>query len=1381
MSKRSAASDFLAGGGECGAMIRAKDWSQTPLGPVDQWPQSLKTAVRIILTSRQPMFVWWGKQLINLYNDPYRDIVGGKHPVALGQPAAEVWQEIWDQVGPRAKKAMTDNVGTYDEALLLIMERHGYPEETYYTFSYSPIPGESGKAEGIICANTDDTNGIIGERQLTTLKDLAAQTGNARNAAEACQLGARALKSNRHDIPFALLYLENRQQAGMELHGTVGFSKHHAAAPDFIAATDYDGLWPLAKALETGQPVFVEDLKLIWPRLPKGAWSHPPSTAVLLPLGQPKRSGPRGVMIMGLNPYRIYEGGYEQFIKLMTGELSAGIANAEAYAYERKRAEELAELDLAKTNFFSNVSHEFRTPLTLILGPLEELLNQPQHPLPSPQTTKQLEVAYRNGLRLQKLVNNLLDFSRIEAGRVQALYVPTDLTALTADLASNFQSAVERADMELQLDIRQMSEPAYVDREMWEKIVLNLISNAFKYTLKGSINVSLTDTGKDFILKVKDTGIGIKANEIPRLFERFHRIQGAQGRTHEGTGIGLSLVHELVKLHAGEITVDSTYGKGAVFTVTIPHGAAHLPANHVSQEVIPLATMLDEQYVQEALRWLQTSTVDDKKQFTPTPTAKPRIVLADDNTDMRQYVARLLEPFYNVTAVADGAAALQAVQSAVPDMVISDIMMPHVDGFGLLEALRQDPATRSVPVILLSARAGEEARIEGLDAGADDYLVKPFSARELLARVNAHLEMARTRQQAVLETAEERERFRSLLLHAPASVAVLSGPDLRFELANDNYKQLVGANRLIEGKPLMEALPELEPEILAIIRRVAFEGERFVANEFPVSLDWDGSGKTSIKYLNFIYEPTFDSQHAPNGLTVFAYEVTDQVLARQQAEENGLQLQLITDAIPAFVSYVDADKRYRFANRAYEEWFDVKMNIDGGVKAIDVLGRFNYRRAKPFMDRALTGELVSYEPELRNASGGVKYIHTEYIPDMAPDGTVRGFVVVGNDITERKLAEMQLRASEERFRFMAEALPQKIFTVTSDGQLDYFNPQWESYTGESAMQIRLEGIKQFIHPDDLAANVKRWKRSLRTGEPYEIEQRLRRYDGSYRLHLTRALAMRDESGAIVTWIGSNTDIDDMRRSTERRHELEIKTTTLTEQRAQLMALNQAKDEFISLASHQLRTPATGVKQYLAMLLQGYAGDVNDDQKAFLETAYESNERQITIVNDLLRVARIDAGKVKLKLADADVVKIVKSVVNEHASKFSEGQQKVVIRSDYDSLYALIDADRVRMVFDNIIDNAIKYTEPGKKLTIKIAKTKTMVTVAVTDQGVGMDKQDADKIFQKFSRLEDPLAKGVEGSGLGLYWAQKIVDLHKGTIGVRSKPGKGTTFTISLPL
>ena len=267
---------------------------------------------------------------------------------------------------------------------------------------------------------------------------------------------------------------------------------------------------------------------------------------------------------------------------------------------EKRRADMLAALDRAKTDFFSNVSHEFRTPLTLMLGPIDEALAEPGAALQG----ESLETVQRNALRLLKLVNTLLDFSRMEAGRVRASFEPVDLAVLTADLASAFRSAMERGGLRFDVDCPPLAEPVYVDHDMWEKIVLNLISNAFKFTFAGNITVSLRQLDGAARLTVSDTGVGIPQAELPLLFERFHRIEGQRSRTHEGSGIGLALVQELVKLHAGSITVASELDRGTTFTVSVPLGNAHLPSDRLAASVLPSTSVGPEAFVQEALRWL---------------------------------------------------------------------------------------------------------------------------------------------------------------------------------------------------------------------------------------------------------------------------------------------------------------------------------------------------------------------------------------------------------------------------------------------------------------------------------------------------------------------------------------------------------------------------------------------------------------------------------------------------------------------------------------------------------------------------------------------------------------------------------------------------------
>lgn len=431
---------------------------------------------------------------------------------------------------------------------------------------------------------------------------------------------------------------------------------------------------------------------------------------------------------------------------------SANVALREANA-------KLGELDAAKTAFFSNVSHEFRTPLTLMLGPLEDSLADTVD-VPTAQQRARLTLAHDNALRLLKLVNTLLDFSRLEAGRMHAGFAPIDLAGFTAELAAMFHSAVDKAGLELVIDCPKLSAPIWVDRDLWEKIVPNLVSNALKFTPAGRILVRVREDDTCAVLEVADTGVGIPEDQLPKIFDRFHRVPGATGRTHEGTGIGLSLVRELVELHGGRVTAHSVVGRGTTFRIEIPKGYSHLPAESVSRTpATPGGDRAIRTHVAEAARWAVEGGDREQSRATAARDAtavndsavRARVLVVDDNSDLREYIAGLLSPAYDVSTAVDGLAALDAVRARIPDIVVSDVMMPRLDGFALVRELRADPATASLPVILLSARAGEEAAVEGLDMGADDYLIKPFSARELLARVRTHVQLAQTRRAWIAE------------------------------------------------------------------------------------------------------------------------------------------------------------------------------------------------------------------------------------------------------------------------------------------------------------------------------------------------------------------------------------------------------------------------------------------------------------------------------------------------------------------------------------------------------------------------------------------------------------------------------------------------------
>jgi signal transduction histidine kinase len=852
-----------AAGGEMGTRIAAFDWSATSLGPQEKWPRSLRTTLGIMLSSRYPMFVWWGRELVNFYNDAYIPILGQRHPLAFGQSAPVVWHEIWGTIGPQVESVIICGQATWSEDQLLVMERNGYVEETYFTYSYSPVMDDDGGIGGLFCAVTENTERVLGERRLRALRQLAA-TSDAKTVESACALASHALADNAHDVAFALIYLRDEGGKRLRLAATAGIGQEHPWAPAEVdLSAPQDAPWPYVKAL-AGQSSVLTGLTGV--RLPGGPWPEPATTAMVLPLARRGQREEAGLIVVGASPRRAFDERYTSFFELVADGVANAIANAHGYEEEKRRSAALAEIDRAKTAFFSNVSHEFRTPLTLMLGPLEDELARQQD---DPESRERLQIAHRSSLRLLKLVNTLLDFSRLEAGRTQAAFEAVDLAHVTEDIASVFRSAMEKAGLRFTVDCPPLPQPVHIDRGMWEKIVLNLLSNALKHTFEGEVHVSLEWQSDHVALRVRDTGVGIPKEEIGRVFERFHRVLGAHARSHEGTGIGLALVQELARLHGGDAHAESELGRGSMFTVTVRTGTNHLPEGHAAPAPsLPSTAIGAPAYIEEAMRWLpEVDGVAGRPDgvplkgaalHVPEGTAGARILLVDDNADMRDYVRRLLGERWHVQTANDGVAALAAAFADPPDLVVADVMMPGLDGFGLLRELRADPRTCTVPVVMVSARAGEEARVEGLEAGADDYLIKPFSARELVARVGTQLAMARMRAQteaALREADRRKDQFLALLAHE------LRNPLMPIRLGAEILRQAVGMTppaeraravidrqvtymvRLIDDLLDVSRIPRGKLDLrtermdLAAVVRVAVEDRRGMLEASRLSLD----------------------------------------------------------------------------------------------------------------------------------------------------------------------------------------------------------------------------------------------------------------------------------------------------------------------------------------------------------------------------------------------------------------------------------------------------------------------------------------------------------------------------------------------------------------
>jgi PAS domain S-box-containing protein len=829
---------FLAGGGEMGGRMREMDWSKTPVGPPEHWPQSLRSTVSMLLPSKAQIILFWGPECVVFYNDAYRPVFGGKHPQALGLPGREAWSEIWDsQLHQLLAGVVQTGEAFWARDLLFELERYGFLEETYFDVSYDPVRDESGAVGGVFCIVTETTERVVGQRRMALLRDLAARNGTARTSREACVLAMETLSVKPDDVAFALAHLDDELQASTP--GAAGLLS--SAAPDLVQT-----------------------------------FAIPSSSA----------GGRAGRLTIGLNPRRPYDDEYRSFLELVVDQLAIALANARAHEEERQRADALAAIDRAKTTFFSNVSHEFRTPLTLMLGPIENLLADVGDPMTAAQRN-QVEILQRNAGRLLKLVNALLDFSRIEAGRAQARYVSTDVCNLTRELAGAFRSAIEHAGIRFDVECDPIAEPVFLDRDMWEKIVLNLLSNALKFTWRGSIRIDLRDCGDAVELAVADTGTGIPAHELPRIFERFHRIEGAKSRTHEGTGIGLALTHELVRLHGGTIRVESRIDEGSRFIVRVPTRSAHLPADRISTTARASTDGVAWPFVEEAARWFPEpgsgeAAPSSRSTSDATDSDRPRVervLIVDDNADMRDYLGQLLGD-WTVETAGDGRTALERARTDPPALIVTDVMMPGLDGFELLRELRADARTNAIPVLMLSARAGEEARISGLGAGADDYVIKPFSARELTARVASLLNLSRARREAELQ----KQHLRALFMQAPTPIVILRGPDHVIELANPLTCQVWGRSEAeVVGKPLLTALPELQDQpFKPLLDGVLQTGVPYIGKETPARVDRRGDGTFDQVFFNFVYAPLRGIDERIEGILVIAFEVTDEVTAREQ-------------------------------------------------------------------------------------------------------------------------------------------------------------------------------------------------------------------------------------------------------------------------------------------------------------------------------------------------------------------------------------------------------------------------------------------------------------------------------------------------------------------
>ncbi|RIB17953.1 hypothetical protein C2G38_2185983 [Gigaspora rosea] len=719
---------------EMSTIIYNYNWATTSLGPMDSWEPMIKSALDLCLQSAYPICLFLGPDLIMIYNKD-----------KIGKSVYEVYMP--DNVHSHIKTVIATRKGIFQETDYIESPLSGYKAEVYIDIAISPIFKSDGSVCGVFTLTREVTQKVLSARRFKTLSEFGRWTSEIKSFDSACNIITKVLRDNNADIPYALIYfIEHKLNAGSEsliarLISTTfdEDSKKERHFPDYFPETRE--IIDLSKEADKNHETYIElKREKTYSFLKCESWPIHLLIKKGLHVKVILKDDSQAVLLLPKIPL-----GDEQTLSAV---LICGI-------------NQMCELDEQYMEFLQGISHELKTPLTLMHSPLEDVISVRPREAP---IMSHLQTIRRNSRRLLKLINVLLQFSNIEANQLEANYIETDITEFTRELVSDFKNMAKRFSLDFITDIPHSSEfnhsigdKIYLDHDMYETIVFNLCSNALKHTWNGSIIIRLYLDYKD---KKKD--------------DSSRNI----GYCHEGIGIGLALVKQLITHHGGDITVTSAVNKGTTFKCWFPIGCEHLPTNQIRFNNVEKPINNDQElcinrqlYLEECSQWAKNNMLEaqfDRDQLSVdddwsvgkvstkeissssstdnlTAIKKHQILLVDDNNDMRDAIKILKK------------------SDKLSDLILSDVMLPNMNGYELLDALRSNTKTRLIPVILLSAKADEDSKIKGLDKGAVDYLIKPFSAQELIIRIRANIELSLLRRKIILQQSKQ-EEINQLLL-----------------------------------------------------------------------------------------------------------------------------------------------------------------------------------------------------------------------------------------------------------------------------------------------------------------------------------------------------------------------------------------------------------------------------------------------------------------------------------------------------------------------------------------------------------------------------------------------------------------------------------------
>ena len=707
--------DWLSGGGEIAALIRAKDWSATSIGPIEQWPQSLQTTVSLCLASNFPINIIWGPEAIQIYNSGYKVLCGDAHPRALGESFRDTWESAWPVIGEPFEKAWLGET-TYLENQRMFLTRNGYLEETFFTFSMSPIRDEAGEVVGLFNPVTETTTAMLNHRRTRLLRDITSESTNSDNLSEAVGRITRTLGDYTSDITGAVIFLANASE-GFEAASTTG---------DVEGLTD-TSKWPVDHVISTLEPYFIDQ------------------RACLMPIKQLRHDRPIGFIAATLSPRLPFNETYMAFFDMLNDAVSGTVANAlaneniemeraelhtdihhlksqrnssEAAAQRLLAVKEAAEAATrSKSTFLANMSHEIRTPLAAILG-FSEILKS--HDLNIEDRDRYLNIITRSGTSLVRIIDDILDLSKIEAGKIQIEKEPVNLTDLVTDVLAMFSDRALGKGLAIHFDPKTLPDfPIEADAVRLRQILINLLGNAIKFTSEGSVTLTCdfepySETHFEINLRVTDTGIGITSEQAEILFEAFTQADSKTTRNFGGTGLGLALSRKLAKAMGGDVSIEqNAKASGTTFLIKLV----------VEKSIAAITIDLPEETLIEKVG--------------AKPLAGWTILVVDDSEDNRLLMKIMLgRQGANVHDAASGVEAITKAHKANYDVVLMDIQMPEMDGYETLAKLRSDNYKK--PVFALTAHSMKEEKDRAIAAGFSGHISKPVDRTAIVETLLTH-------------------------------------------------------------------------------------------------------------------------------------------------------------------------------------------------------------------------------------------------------------------------------------------------------------------------------------------------------------------------------------------------------------------------------------------------------------------------------------------------------------------------------------------------------------------------------------------------------------------------------------------------------------------